>query len=339
MIELVQTVGPELGIVAACAALGLARATYYRKLEPPMLGPAPKRLSPRALTADEKKAVLAVLHEDRFIDLAPSEVYATLLDEGVFLCSERSMYRVLAENQEVRERRAQLRHPKYAAPELLATGPNQLWSWDITKLHGPTKWRYFYLYVILDVFSRYVVGWMVAPRESKALAERFIRETCERQGILPGQLTVHADRGSSMKSKPVARRPRGHQEPLAPARLQRQPFLGGELQDAQVPARLPREVRLHRGQPRPLQRLLRRLVQPRAPPLGCWALHAPRCPLRPGGSATRSSGDRARGRPPRPPRALRQRCPGAAGRAHRGLDQQTSKAGGTYRKRCSLNSA
>ena len=204
MIELVQTVGPELGIVAACAALGLARATYYRKLEPPMLGPAPKRLSPRALTADEKKAVLAVLHEDRFIDLAPSEVYATLLDEGVFLCSERSMYRVLAENQEVRERRAQLRHPKYAAPELLATGPNQLWSWDITKLHGPTKWRYFYLYVILDVFSRYVVGWMVAPRESKALAERFIRETCERQSILPGQLTVHADRGSSMKSKPVA---------------------------------------------------------------------------------------------------------------------------------------
>jgi len=204
MIELVHTFGPELGIVAACAALGLARATYYRQLEPPMLGPAPKRRSPRAMTGDEKKAVLAVLHEERFIDLAPSEVYATLLDEGTYHCSERSMYRVLAENQEVRERRAQLRHPKYAAPELLATKPNQLWSWDITKLHGPTKWRYFYLYVILDVFSRYVVGWLVAPAESKALAKRFIRETCERQGIVPGTLTVHADRGSSMKSKPVA---------------------------------------------------------------------------------------------------------------------------------------
>ena len=204
MIDLLHTFGPELGIVAACAALGLARATYYRQLEPPMLGPAPKRLSPRAMTGDEKKAVLSVLHEERFIDLAPSEVYATLLDEGTYHCSERSMYRVLAENQEVRERRAQLRHPKYAAPELLATGPNQLWSWDITKLHGPTKWSYFYLYVILDVFSRYVVGWLVAPAESKALAERFIRETCERQGIVPGTLTVHADRGSSMKSKPVA---------------------------------------------------------------------------------------------------------------------------------------
>ncbi len=114
------------------------------------------------------------------------------------------MYRVLEENKEVRERRAQLRHPKYAAPELLATKPNQLWSWDITKLMGPAKWTYFYLYVILDVFSRYVVGWLVAESESKALAERFIRETCERQAIPPGQLTVHADRGSSMKSKPVA---------------------------------------------------------------------------------------------------------------------------------------
>lgn len=204
MMALVDTVGPEFGIVTACAAVGIARATYYRHLEPPMLGPAPRRTSPRALTADEKRAVLAALHEDRFVDLAPSEVYATLLDEGVYLCSERSMYRVLAENQEVRERRDQLRHPRYAAPELLATKPNQLWSWDITKLKGPAKWTYFYLYVVLDVFSRYVVGWMVADAESKALAERFIRETCERQGIAPGQLTVHADRGSSMKSKPVA---------------------------------------------------------------------------------------------------------------------------------------
>ena len=204
MMDLVKQVGPELGIVAACAAVGLARATYYRQLEPPMLGPAPKKLSPRELAIDERKAVLAVLHEERFVDLAPAEVYATLLDEDRYLCSERTMYRVLAASQEVRERRDQRRHPKYAAPELLATGPNQLWSWDITKLLGPAKWTYFYLYVVLDVFSRYVVGWVVADAESKALAERFIRETCERQGIVPGQLTVHADRGSSMKSKPVA---------------------------------------------------------------------------------------------------------------------------------------
>ncbi len=130
--------------------------------------------------------------------------YATLLDEGRYLCSERTMYRVLAENHQARERRDQLRHPKYAAPELLATAPKQLWSWDITKLLGPTKWSYFYLYVILDVYSRYVVGWLVADCESAVLAQKLISETCERQGIQPGQLTIHADRGPSMKSKNVA---------------------------------------------------------------------------------------------------------------------------------------
>ncbi len=138
------------------------------------------------------------------MDLAPAEVYATLLDEGRYLCSERTMYRVLAAHQEVRERRDQLRHPHYVAPELLARRPNELWSWDITKLRGPSKWTYFYLYVMLDVFSRYVVGWMVAHRESAGLAEQFIHETCGRQGIERGQLTIHADRGSAMTSKPVA---------------------------------------------------------------------------------------------------------------------------------------
>ena len=198
----IKEAGPHLGIALMCAALNVAKATYYRWLKP-AVAQLP-RASPRALPAEERKAVLEVLHEPRFEDLAPAEVYAALLDEGRYLCSERTMYRVLMENQEVRERRNQLRHPKYAAPELLATKPNQLWTWDITKLHGPERWSYFYLYVIIDVFSRYVVGWMVAPAESKALAERFIRETCERQGIVPGQLTVHADRGSAMKSKPVA---------------------------------------------------------------------------------------------------------------------------------------
>jgi putative transposase len=148
--------------------------------------------------------VLAVLHEPRFVDLAPAEVYATLLDEGRYLCSERTMYRVLAAHQEVRERRSQLRHPHCATPELLARRPNELWSWDITKLLGPAKWTYFYLYVMLDVFSRYVVGWMVAYRESAELAEQFVAETCARQGIQRGQLTIHADRGSAMTSKPIA---------------------------------------------------------------------------------------------------------------------------------------
>jgi putative transposase len=148
--------------------------------------------------------VLNVLHEPRFVDQAVAEVHATLLDEGCYLCSERTMYRILADREEVRERRNQLRHPSYAAPELMATAPNELWSWDITKLKGPVKWTYFYLYVILDVFSRFVVGWMVAHQESAALAKRLIGETCQRQGVSEGQLTLHADRGPSMRSKAVA---------------------------------------------------------------------------------------------------------------------------------------
>jgi putative transposase len=198
----VEEHGPRLGVMAVCMALALARSTFYRRRAPKPQGC--RRRSPRALSPSEREQVLTALHEPRFVDQAPAEVYATLLDEDKYLCSERTMYRVLAENQEVRERRAQLRHPAYAKPQLLATAPNQLWSWDITKLLGPQKWSYFYLYVILDVFSRYVVGWMVADGESATLAKRLIEQTCERQGIRPGQLTIHADRGSSMKSKPVA---------------------------------------------------------------------------------------------------------------------------------------
>ncbi len=199
----VGAVGPQLGVAATCVALGLAVATYYRRRCPrptPPRRPSP----PRTLPAAERTAILEVLHAAPFVDLAPAQVYARLLDAGRYLCSERTMYRLLAAQREVRERRDQLRHPRYAAPQLLATRPNQLWSWDITKLLGPAKWTYFYLYVILDVFSRYVVGWMVAHRESATLAQRLIGETCTRQGIAPGQLTLHADRGSSMTSKPVA---------------------------------------------------------------------------------------------------------------------------------------
>jgi putative transposase len=144
------------------------------------------------------------LNSQEFSDKAPAEVYATLLDRRQYLCSIRTMYRILGENGEVRERRDQLRHPAYKKPELLATGPNQVWSWDITKLLGPQKWTYFYLYVILDIFSRYAVGWMVAERESASLAERLIVETQEKEGIKPGELTVHMDRGAPMTAKSFA---------------------------------------------------------------------------------------------------------------------------------------
>ena len=201
--EAVKANGAELGFALMCSALGLSKATFYRQCAPKKPA-APSKPVPRALAPSERHAVLDVLHEPRFADKAPAEVYATLLDEGRYLCSERTMYRVLAASQEVRERRDQLRHPHYKAPELLATAPNQLWSWDITKLLGPQKWTYFYLYVLLDVFSRYVVGWLLADRESAPLADKLISESYERQGVVPGQLTVHADRGAAMISKTVA---------------------------------------------------------------------------------------------------------------------------------------
>jgi putative transposase len=200
--------GGEIGVKPACEALGLSRATYYRGKAVPNVtneesAPAVPT-SARALSLEERKQVLTLMHSERFMDQAPREIYATLLDEGRYICSFRTMYRILEQESEVRERRNQLRHPAYAKPELLATAPNQVWSWDITKLLGPVKWSYFYLYVILDIFSRYVVGWMLAGRESAALAQRLIEETCHKQGIQPNQLTIHADRGSSMTSKPVA---------------------------------------------------------------------------------------------------------------------------------------
>jgi putative transposase len=197
---------PIVGVKAACEALAVPRASFYRKRTSGDVSPVPAatRFVPRALDPAERQAVLACLHEERFQNCAPAAVYATLLDEGKYHCSIRTMYRILAGEGEARERRDQLVHPAYTKPELLATGPNQLWSWDITKLLGLAKWTYFYLYVILDVFSRYVVGWMVANGESAELAKRLIADTCEKQGIEPGQLTIHADRGSSMTSKPVA---------------------------------------------------------------------------------------------------------------------------------------
>jgi putative transposase len=195
-----------LGVAPVCRALAVPRASYYRWQQPPAETEAPKpsRRSPRALSLAEREQILALLNDERFADLPPAEVYATLLDEGKYRCSVRTMYRILHEHGEVKERRRQLRHPHYQAPELLATRPNQLWSWDITKLKGPVKWTYFSLYVILDVFSRYVVGWMAALRESATLAQRLLAETCARQGIAQEQLTIHADHGPAMIAKSVA---------------------------------------------------------------------------------------------------------------------------------------
>jgi len=187
---------------ALCAALGEPRASWYRSRKPhPMISPLLR--SPRRLTDTEELRVLNTLNSERFQDMAPGEAYVTLLDENVYLCSERTMYRILSRHgQNVIRRQSAPR--VYAKPELLATRPNELWSWDITKLKGPAKWTYYYLYKVLDVYSRYVVGWMIAYRESTALAKDLIAEVCLKQEIMPGSLTVHADNGSSMKSGTLA---------------------------------------------------------------------------------------------------------------------------------------
>ena len=188
---------------AACVATGLVRSRLYSR--PTLVTVmAPRRPHHRALTPVERQAVLDVLHEVRFIDQAPAEIYAILLDEGRYLCSIRTMYRILAANAEVRERRNLRRHPVYTRPELLATGPNQVWSWDITKLKGPVKGQFFNLYVILDIFSRCIVGWMLSERENALLAARLIEQTCAKHNIRPGSLTIHADRGSPMMATSTA---------------------------------------------------------------------------------------------------------------------------------------
>ena len=205
MMAAVETLGKDVGLRRACQAMEVSRATLYRRR---CGGAKPARSSrassPRALSSEQRQQVRGELYSDRFIDQAPREVYATLLDEGQYFCSVRTMYRLLGEDQASRERRNQLRHPNYKKPELLATGPNQVWSWDITKLLGPQKWTYYYLYVILDIYSRYVVGWMLAHRESADLASRLIRETVEKQGVGEDDLTIHSDRGPSMTSHNVA---------------------------------------------------------------------------------------------------------------------------------------
>ena len=200
-----KTLVPVMGVGGACRMMDIPRSSFYRRERPrpygPVIRPAPH---PRALSGDERAGVLEVCHSARFTDESPASIVATLLDEGIYLASERTFYRVLSGAGESKERRRQLTHPAYAKPELLATAPNQVWSWDITDLKGPAKWTVYKLYWILDVFSRYAVGWMLAHRESAAFAERLIAATIQKQEIRQGELTVHADRGAAMRSLPVA---------------------------------------------------------------------------------------------------------------------------------------
>ena len=325
---------PLVGMKQACQALAVPRATWYRRRSRRLFPPACVRKRSGIRRGRFRKAnspaVLACLHEERFQDCSPAQVYAALLDEGRFHCSIRTMYRLLETHGESRERRDQLTHPPYQKPELLATQANQLWSWDITKLRGPVKWTCYHLYVILDVFSRFVVGWMIAYRESAELAKRLIEHTCRKQNIAPGQLTVHADRGSSMKSKPVALllADLGVIKTTSPSPcLRRQSVFGKPVPHLEIPPWLPGSLRLHRRRPRLLPVLLP-LVQLRTPPLrpglddprhgSSWArpphLLAP-SPSRPG---CRLSGS---------PRALRPQTAQTTFSPYRRLDQQASRGG------------
>lgn len=203
MSAIAEHLGQQIGVKRACALLRVPRSRVYRarqpqdKLKPP-------RICAQALSDDEREQVRTVLNSQRFQDQSPRQVYAALLDEGQYLCHWRTMYRLLAAHEQIRERRDLLRHPTYRKPELLATAPNQVWSWDITKLRGSVKWTYLSLYVLLDIYSRYVVGWMLAERESATCAKELVEASCLRQGIEPQQLTLHADNGGPMRAKSLA---------------------------------------------------------------------------------------------------------------------------------------
>jgi len=201
----IDALAQHIPVSRACEVLGFPRSSLYRQRQDKATETRALRPTPaRALSGKERQQVRNLLNSERFADQSPYEVYATLLDEGVYHCSIRTMYRILADYDEVQERRHQLRHPVYTKPELLATGPNQLWSWDITKLRGPATWQYYYLYVILDVYSRYVVGWLLDDHESADLAQQLIAESCRKQGIARDQLTLHADRGAAMTAQSLA---------------------------------------------------------------------------------------------------------------------------------------
>jgi putative transposase len=203
----IAELAPIVGVRTGCAAVGEAQARWYRRHRQSPPPPCPERVPtapPRALSEIERKELRAVLNSEEFVDEAPATVYAKLLDQGIYLASVPTMYRVLREHDEVLERRRHATHPAANKPELLATKPNECWSWDITKLLGPAKWTYYYLYVIIDIYSRYVPGWMLAHAENAKLAEALLADTLAKQHIGRHQLTIHADRGSPMTAKTVA---------------------------------------------------------------------------------------------------------------------------------------
>lgn len=200
----VREVGTTVPVEPLCRAIGLSRATLYRRRRPTLRAATARPAPPRALAPEERDTVTELLTSERFVDRSPAHVVHVLLDEQRYFCSERTMYRILASRDAVHERRSQRVHPKYACPELMATAPNQVWSWDITRLRTLVKWSYLYLYVLLDIFSRFVVGWMVALAENAALAKQLIAETIDKQGVAPGSLIIHADRGAQMTSKTLA---------------------------------------------------------------------------------------------------------------------------------------
>ena len=258
--QTVEELTPLIGTRPACRALGASPATIYRRRRPPepQAAAGRGRRRPGRCLSPSASGCSRCCTRERFVDVSPAQMYATLLDEGTYLCSTRTMYRILAaKHGGVRERRDQLTHPAYAKPELLAERPNELWSWDITKLKGPAKWTYFYLYVILDVFSRYVVGWTVQYRENAELAKALIEQAVEQQQIAarPADAARRPRRADARQAGRVpARRPRRHEDAQPAVHLERQPLLGGALQDAEVPARVPRPVRLDRARPRALPR-------------------------------------------------------------------------------------
>ncbi len=342
--DAVAALPPGGGLIgAACGALGLSRASFHRRTATARRprAPIPPRPRPaRALAAPERQAVLELMREPRFVDQTPAEIYAELLDCGLYLCSIRTMYRILRDNGEVKERRRQLRHPLYKKPELIAEGPNQVWSWDITKLMGPTKWTYFYLYVIIDIFSRRVVAWLVADAESAALFKPLFEDAAAKHAVLPGRLTLHADRGPAMKAKATALlladlgAAKSHSRPYT---SNDNPFLREPLQNLQISARVPRTLRLHPRRQGLLPQVLR-MVQRRTPPSRNRPDDAEPSPLRTSRRCLRRPKTHPRKRFPRKPEPLREKEALAEPQTNHSLDQsapnQASSPGPNYQARC-----
>ena len=313
-------------IGAACAALGLSRASLHRRTAAARRPPAPTRARPRparALAPPERRAVLELLREPRFVDQAPAEVYAELLDQGLYLCSIRTMYRILDDTGEAKERRQLLRHPVYKKPELIAKGPNQVWSWDITKLMGPVKWTYFYLYVIIDIFSRRAVAWQVADTESAALFKPLFEDAVAKHGVLSGQLTLHADRGPSMKAKATALLladlgvTKSHSRPYT---SNDNPFSESLFKTCKYQPRFPQRF----GSIQDAKAFCRsffRVVQRRTPPSRNRPDDPEPGPLRTGRRNLRRPKTDPRNRLPRQPQPLREKHPLAAPKTNRRLDQ------------------